>query len=85
MRLRDVTTGVYWMKRFKRFFGQSGQPYVSADELFALNPVISKRILTDVIPDADDFFPKAGWLIMACSGQIYEMIGSVELMTKQHE
>ena len=85
MRLRDVTTGVYWMKRFKRFFGESGQPYVSADELFALNPVISKRILTDVIPDAQDFYPKASWLIMACSGQIYGMIGSVELMTKQHE
>ena len=36
--LGSVTDGVWWMNRFKRNYGPSGMPYLSADELFMLNP-----------------------------------------------
>jgi type I restriction enzyme, S subunit len=83
--LSDVTQRVWWEKRFRRFYGEAGIPYLSADELFTANPDGSKRIL--VVPDDghEDFYVKRGWLIMACSGQIYGLNGAACLMTKYHE
>lgn len=83
--LSDITHGVWWMTRFKRVFGEEGAPYLSADELFALNPPITKRVMLEQAENADDFFVKEGWLVMACSGQTYGLNGSVALMTKWHE
>lgn len=84
--LSDVSERVWWMTRFKRVFGNEGDvPYMSADELFALNATITKRVVIDQAYNADDYFVKAGWIVMACSGQVYGLNGSVALMTKQHE
>ena len=83
--LRSYCERVWWMTRFKRFFGERGVPYLSADELFTLNPPPTKRILIDQVSDAEPFFVKAGWLVMACSGQTYGLNGSVALVTKVHE
>jgi hypothetical protein len=84
-RLLDVAERVWWMKRFKRVFGDAGVPYVSADELFSLNPRLSKRVLVEQADHASEFFVREGWLVMACSGQVYGLNGSVALMTKYHE
>jgi hypothetical protein len=83
--LSHVTERVWWMNRFKRVFGENGAPYMSADELFSLNPIISKRVMLEQADNADDFVVRAGWIMMARSGQVYGLNGSVALMTASHE
>lgn len=84
-RLEDLTSRVWWMTRFSRNFGDQGVPYMSADELFSVGQIGTKRIFTDPIPNSEEFFVKEGWLLMACSGQIYGLNGSVTLATKHDE
>lgn len=83
--LENVTERVWWMTRFKRVFGEDGMPYMSADELFSLNPTITKRVLAEQASNFEDYMVKAGWIVMACSGQTYGLNGSVALMDRQHE
>ena len=83
--LSAVTKGVWWGARFKRVFGDEGAPYLSADELFSVNPPITKRVMLEQAEKPERFFVKEGWLVMACSGQTYGLNGSVALMTKWHE
>lgn len=83
-RLRDVSKRVWWMTRFKRFYGTGGIPYLSADELFTINPLESKQILVDPNDNHRDYFVEPGWLVMACSGQVYGLNGAVALATEQH-
>lgn len=82
--LRDVTERVWWMSRFKRFYGDGGIPYVSADELFSVNPQETKRILVDPGDSHHDYFVQPGWIVMACSGQVYGLNGAAALMTDYH-
>jgi hypothetical protein len=84
-RLGDVTERVWWMARFKRFYGEDGLPYLSADELFTVNPTENKRILVDPDDNHRDYFVKSGWIVMACSGQVYGLNGAAALMTEHHE
>ena len=58
---------------------------MSADELFSVNPPISKRVMIEQAEDPSSYFVKAGWIMMACSGQTYGLNGSVALMTIRHE
>ena len=76
---------VWWLTRFKRVFGETGVPYSSAEELFSLNPPVKKRVMIEQAEDPERFYVKAGWLAMACSGQIYGLNGSVALLTSKHE
>ena len=84
-RLADVSEGVWWLTRFKRVFGEEGDRYLSADELFAINPPITKRVIAEQAENPENYRVKAGWIVMACSGQTYGLNGSVALMTKRHE
>lgn len=84
-RLGDLAEGVWWMPRFKRYYGDQGIPYLSADELFTVNPPESKRILVNSKDNYQAYFVKNGWLVMACSGQVYGMNGATALMTGRHE
>ena len=84
-RLGDVVTRVWWMTRFSRRFGESGAPYMSADELFAISQIAEKRVHLDPIPSHEELFVKEGWILMACSGQVYGLNGSVTLATKHDE
>lgn len=83
--LSAVAERVWWLSRFKRIFGDRGAPYMSADELFSSNPPIGKRVLLEQAERAEDYFVKAGWIVMACSGQAYGLLGSVALMAPRHE
>lgn len=84
-RLGDVTDRVWWMSRFKRFYGDGGIPYLSANDLFTINPPEAKRILVNPDDNHEDYFVEPGWIIMACSGQVYGLNGEALLMTKDHE
>ena len=84
-RVGDVAERVWWMPRFKRFYGDDGIPYLSADELFTVNPPENKRILVDPGDNHSDYFIKNGWIVMACSGQVYGLNGAAALMTVHHE
>ena len=83
--LRKVTKRVWWPNRFKRVFGDEGDRYLSADELFSINPVTSKRVIVEQAADVSSYRVKEGWIVMARSGQVYGLNGSVALLTKQHE
>lgn len=83
-RLGDVAERVWWMTRFKRFYGDEGIPYLSADELFTINPQETKRILVDPKDNHRDYFVEPGWIVMACSGQVYGLNGAAALMTEYH-
>lgn len=83
--LSDLVEKVWWMTRFSRNFGEDGVPYMSADDLFAVSQIGGKRVFTDPVPNYRDFFVKQGWLLMACSGQVYGLNGSVTLATEHDE
>lgn len=83
--LQDLTKGVYWMSRFKRVYGDSGIPYLSADELFTINPQMNKRILVAPGDGHEKYFVERDWIVMACSGQVYGLNGAAMLMTPYHE
>lgn len=82
--LRDVTRRVWWPGRFRRAFGENGTPYLSAIELFDLNPPVTKRIYAGLVDDANEYFLEPGWLVMARSGQIYGLNGRVFLASHRH-
>lgn len=84
-KLGAITDGVWWMTRFKRIFGDEGDRYLSADELFSVNPGITKKVIVEQAENPDSYRVKAGWIVMACSGQTYGLNGSVSLMTMKHE
>jgi hypothetical protein len=84
-RLGDLACRVWWMPRFRRYYGDDGLPYLSADELFTVNPSENKRILVDPDDNHKDYFVKRGWIVMACSGQVYGLNGAAALMTEHHE
>jgi hypothetical protein len=83
--LRAVTEKVWWMTRFKRVFGEAGVRYMSADNLFSINPSNIKKVMIEQAENPDAYRVKAGWIVMACSGQTYGLNGSVALMTEPHE
>lgn len=82
--LPDVTKDIWWPNRFKRAFGEGGAPYVSAVELFDLNPPITKHIYAGLVANAHEYFVEPGWLLMARSGQIYGLNGRVVLASERH-
>lgn len=84
--LSNVAARVWWMARFKRYYGSEGITYLSADELFTVNPSSeAKRILVRPDDSHEDYFVKRGWIIMACSGQVYGLNGAAMLATEHHE
>jgi hypothetical protein len=83
--LAELTDGVWWGNRFRRTYGDSGIPYLSADDVFTTNPHEIKQILVDHEDGHERLFVKQGWLVMACSGQIYGMNGSTMIATQWQE
>lgn len=84
-RLSALSERVWWMTRFSRSFGEGGVPYMSADELFSVSQVGGKQVHIDPVPNHRDFFVQEGWILMACSGQIYGLNGSVTMATARDE
>ena len=71
--------------RFKRIYGEQGTTYLDSGPVFKVNPELSK-VLTPATPiDFDAYMVKRGWLLMACSGQIYGINGQAILADRWHE
>lgn len=83
--LNGVAAAPYSMGRKKIYLGEGGIRYLSADEIFAINPIESKRVLVAPDDGHEAHFVKEGWIVMACSGQIYGLNGSAMLVTKEME
>jgi hypothetical protein len=81
----QVTKRVWWLNRFRRVMGTTGIPYLSAEELFSVNPVVTKRVMVEQVLDPEAFVVRTGWLVMARSGQVYGTLGNVTLTTLRHE
>lgn len=83
-RLVDVVESVSVGARFKRYFGPNGTPYRSASELFDVNPPVTKRIYSALLSDPEKYMLHSGWIIMACSGQTYGLLGRTAVLTDDH-
>src|SRR5581483_6372112 len=83
--LASVTDRVFLPNRFVRVFKERGIPFLDSEDVFKVNPDITKFIPAVAKPDAADYAVHAGWLLLARSGQIYGNTGSVALATHWHE
>ena len=82
VQLRDVTDGIWWMSRYRRTFGSAGFPYASADDLFSVGLRSQKRVLLPK-DKAETYRAKPGWIVMACSGQTYGLLGASILIQEE--
>lgn len=83
--LMEVVESVTFGARFKRFFGDNGTPYRSASELFDVNPPVTKRVYSALLPHPENYMLRSGWIIMACSGQTYGLLGRTTVLTENHD
>lgn len=83
--LRSVTADVFGVARFKHVYAEDGIPYLDSEDLFKVNPEITKFIPRATKKNPDTYYVERDWLLMACSGQIYGLNGSVVLANEWHE
>lgn len=83
--IAELCDRIFYPSRFRRAYGDNGIPYRSAEELFDLNPPVTKRIYASLVEDREDYILHAGWIVMACSGQIYGLNGAVTLLDSRQE
>jgi hypothetical protein len=83
--LHELAT-VFGVPRFKHIYMETGVPYLDSEDLFKINPEILKHIPQKThMKNVREYFVEAGWLLMACSGQLYGLNGNVLLATEWHE
>lgn len=85
MPLSAVSESAFGVKRFKHHYRTEGIAYLDSEDLFKINPEITKFIPSGAKKDAKDYFVKKGWLLMASSGQLYGLNGNVVLANHWHE
>jgi len=83
--LANVTKRVFGVGRFKHVYSDHGIPYLDSEDLFKVNPELAKFIPEVTKKDASSYYVERNWLLMACSGQIYGLNGSVVLADTWHE
>ena len=71
--------------RFKRIYGERGTAYLDSGPIFKVNPELVKFLTPATRIDFDEYTVRRGWLLMACSGQIYGINGQAILATRWHE
>lgn len=76
---------VWLPNRFKRIPATEGAELMDSSDLFEINPDPGRRIADGDFGDRCAGRVKAGWLMMARSGQIYGLNGSVSIATAFHE
>ena len=86
-RASDVVDGIFGVPRFKHVYttDRSAIPYLDSEDLFKLNPESTKFIPVAAKNDAERYFVSRGWLLMACSGQLYGFNGRVVIADESHE
>jgi type I restriction enzyme S subunit len=84
--LSSLVEQIILPNRFKRGVpSRQGIPYLDSEDIFKVNPEITKFIPEVTKKDADSYYVQAGWILLARSGQIYGINGSTMLATKWHE
>lgn len=83
--LRDAGYEVWLPGRFKRIPAEDGVELVDSSAVFEINPDFDKRLADGDFGDPYRGRIKAGWLLMARSGQTYGLNGSVAFATIAHE
>lgn len=68
--------------RFKRYFGANGTPYWSASELLDTNARVTKRVYAGLVDKPERYLLKEGTIIMACSGQVYGLLGRCTMVNE---
>lgn len=76
---------VWLPTRFRRIPAPEGVEFVDSSDLFEINPDITKRIADGAFGDRNKGRVKAGWLLLARSGQIYGLNGTLRLANEAHE
>lgn len=84
-KLADAGFDVWLPTRFKRIPVVDGVPLLDSSDLFEINPDITKHIADGNFGDAHNARVKKGWLLLARSGQIYGLNGTLTLATEAHE
>lgn len=83
--LAEAGYDVWLPTRFKRVTAEDGVDLLDSSDLFEINPDVSRRIGDGDFGDRNSGRVKAGWLLVARSGQIYGLNGSVTIATAFHE
>ncbi len=83
--LRDAGYKIWLPGRFKRIPAEDGIELVESSSVFECNPDFEKRIAEGDFGDDYQGRVKAGWLLMARSGQIYGLNGNVGFATVAYE
>ena len=76
---------VWLPARFRRIAAPGGVCFLDSSDLFEINPDITKRIADRDFGDPHNGRVTRGWILLARSGQIYGLNGSVILSSRQHE
>ena len=71
--------------RFKRIYGETGTTYLDSKPIFKVNPELPKFLTPATNIDFAAYGVQRGWLLMACSGQVYGINGQAILANESHE
>ena len=84
--LGNLVQDIVLPNRFKRIFVTGGgDPYVSSEQIYKVNPEITKRVIHGEKKSLSDYMVKEDSLLVARSGQTYGLFGSVVLANARHE
>ena len=83
--LREAGFDVWLPARFRRLPAEDGVDFLDSADLFETNPDHTKRIAEGDFGDPYKGRVKAGWLLLARSGQTYGINGSVTIATEALE
>ncbi len=88
--LSSAVDRLFGVPRFKHIYTREGTPYLDSEDIFKINPKVVKHIPAHGEGDGrrlrlEKYFVRRGWLLMACSGQLYGINGNVQLADSWHE
>lgn len=82
--VRDAGFDAWLPKRFRRIHAPDGVDFLDSADLFEMNPDVEKRIADGDFGDRNRGRVEPGWLLLARSGQIYGINGSLVLANEWH-
>jgi hypothetical protein len=83
--LQDAGFDIWLPTRFRRIPASDGVELIESSAVFEVNPIFEKKVAEVDFGDKHRGRVKAGWLLMARSGQTYGLNGSVAFATIAHE